>query len=73
MKTPKGDGQVLEVVSWADYIGMMSDAEARDFTRRLTADLGNDYRKLWRRVLVARSGKTEWFEAPRQIEVLDEV
>ena len=51
---------------------MMSDAEAREFTRRLKADLGPEYRTKWRRVLVALKGKTEWFEAPHQIEVLDD-
>lgn len=72
VKTPKGDGQVLEVVTWADHISMMSDAEAKAFTRRLLADLGADFKTKWRHVLVAMKGKTKWFEAPRDIEVLDE-
>ena len=72
VRTPKGTGQVLESVSWVDRVSMMSDAEAEAFTRRLRSDIGINFRGEWRHVLVAMKGRTEWFEAPNDVEVLGE-
>jgi len=72
VRTPKGVGEVLEVVKWVDRIVMMSDAEAKNFTRRLRADIGPEFKGKWKNVLVSMRGKTQWFEAPFDVEVLDD-
>ena len=64
------EGNILEVRTWRDEISLMTDAESLDFTAKLLASMGPNFRDTWRRILVAEAHRTSWYDYPSDIETV---
>ena len=62
VKTVHGDGVVQATRSWSESVGSMEEAEAEEFTRRVTSVHGPNAPDEWQNVFVGTDGRVVWHE-----------